>query len=281
MWMFKKSKKAELDAPAVASKESRRAWDAWKWTERALIVLGLALLLFHGAVRIDSYLQSRADLKTFQALQSLEAADAVNDAENSQASTPAPVPDSALEQDSPRVDFRLWSQHRVRAYRESLAVKSAAPLAILRIAKINLEAPVLDGTDAATLNHGVGRIAGTAKPGQPGNIGIAGHRDGFFRGLKDLATGDSIELQTLKGTDTYTVDRIQIVTPDQIGVLRPRAVPSLTLVTCYPFYIFGSAPERYIVTASLSREIQSGAENSTPSPLSISSYTRRNHEQSQ
>jgi sortase A len=280
MWMFTKSTKAEVSSPARIGGEPKRGWNVWIWTERLFIAFGLALILFYGTVRIDSYLQSRADLTRFQALQSLEVAAANGPTETSPASTSAAAPDSTFKADSPRVDFSLWSQHRVRAYRENLAAKSTVPLAVLRIPRINLEAPVLDGTDAVTLNHGVGRIAGTAKPGQPGNIGIAGHRDGFFRGLKDLATGDEIELETRKGTDTYTIDGIQIVTPDKVEVLRTRPVSSVTLVTCYPFYIFGSAPERYIVTASLSREIQSGAENSTPSPLSISSSTRRNNEQS-
>jgi sortase A len=281
MWIFEKSTKDQVNPPAAAGDASKRGWSAWIWTERLMIGFGVALLLFHGAVRIDSYLQSRVDLQRFEALKSLEVTAASDATEETIASRSVPAPDPSVETDSPHIDFSLWAQHRVRAYRENLAAKSAVPVAVLRIPKINLEAPVLDGTDAVTLNHGVGRIAGTAKPGQPGNIGIAGHRDGFFRGLKDLATGDSIELATRKGTDTYVIDRIQIVTPDQVEVLRPRAVPSVTLVTCYPFYVFGSAPERYIVTASLSREIQSGAEISTPSPLSISSSsTRRNHEQS-
>jgi len=110
------------------------------------------------------------------------------------------------------------------------------------------------GTDELTLNHGVGRIAGTAHPRDSGNIGIAGHRDGFFRGLKDVAVGDIIDLKTLTGTNTYAVDRIQIVSPRQVEVLGPTSVPSITLVTCYPFYFIGSAPQRYIVTASLSSE---------------------------
>ena len=91
------------------------------------------------------------------------------------------------------------------------------------------------------MNHAVGRILGTAWPGEEGNIGIAGHRDGFFRGLKDVVVGDTIDLKMLKGTDKYIVDQIQIVKPNQVDVLKPRSIPSLTLVTCYPFYFLGSA----------------------------------------
>jgi sortase A len=160
------------------------------------------------------------------------------------------------------VDFSLWAEQRIKAYQQDASKRSGIPLAVLRIPKLRLEVPLFDGTDELTLNHAVGRIAGTARPGETGNIGIAGHRDGFFRGLKNVVVGDAIELKTLKGTATYFVDRIQIVSPRQVEVLRPTSVPTLTLVTCYPFYFFGSAPQRYIVTASLSSEKIGGSENS-------------------
>ena len=82
-------------------------------------------------------------------------------------------------------------------------------------------------------------------------MGIAGHRDGFFRGLKDVSNGDKIELITKKGTESYIIDQIIIVKRADVSVLAPRERSSLTLVTCYPFYFIGSAPERYIVQASL------------------------------
>jgi sortase A len=114
-----------------------------------------------------------------------------------------------------------------------------------------LEVPVFEGTDDFTLNLGAGRIIGTAKPGSSGNIGIAAHRDGFFRGLKDIQEGDEIDLVTAGRRAAYLVDSIRIVTPDDVSVLHARERPSLTLVTCYPFYFVGSAPNRYIVQASL------------------------------
>lgn len=124
------------------------------------------------------------------------------------------------------------------------------PMAILRIPKLHLEVPVLNGTDAITLNRGVGRIAGTGRPGQKGNIGIAGHRDGFFSGLKDISKGDRIELQSANGTDIYVVDRILVTDPDDMSVLNDGDKPMLTLVTCYPFHYVGPAPRRFIVGAS-------------------------------
>jgi len=110
---------------------------------------------------------------------------------------------------------------------------------------------VLPGTDDGTLDRAVGHIEGTAKPGTDGNAGIAGHRDGFFRGLKDISPGDVIELDTLQGNDSYRVERVWVVDPEDVSVLDPTSTRALTLVTCYPFYYVGSAPRRFIVRAVL------------------------------
>jgi sortase A len=148
-------------------------------------------------------------------------------------------------------DFSLWSEKRVREYRKSLLAEKSVPMAVLRIEKLKIRVPVFEGTDELALNRGVGWIAGTARPGEAGNIGIAGHRDGFFRALKDISFGDTIELSTLDGTAVYAVDEFEIVSPERVDVLRPRNVPSLTLVTCYPFYFIGDAPQRFILYAVL------------------------------
>jgi len=124
-------------------------------------------------------------------------------------------------------------------------------LGILRIPKINLVVPIFNNTNDLTLNRGLGRILGTAKIGAPGNLGIAGHRDGFFRGLQYIAPGDVLELAWPRQSDWYAVSQIRIVTPEDISVLNPTSVPTLTLVTCFPFYFVGHAPKRYIVTAVL------------------------------
>lgn len=148
----------------------------------------------------------------------------------------------------------FWSVQRMKAYEATLG-RRAEPLALLRIPALNLEVPVSQGTDELTLNSGVGIIKNTSLPGQGGNIGIAGHRDGFFRGLKDIKTGDTISLVTLTDTSVYVVDRILITGPADVSVLWPRGKPSLTLVTCYPFYFVGPAPNRYVVEASLKEQI--------------------------
>jgi sortase A len=133
---------------------------------------------------------------------------------------------------------------------------------VLEIDKVKIRVPVFEGTDDLTLNRGVGRIAGTAVPGVAGNIGIAGHRDGFFRGLKDIAVGDHIDLVMTTERTSYVVDQIEIVSPEDVAVLQPRATSSLTLVTCYPFYFVGDAPQRFIVHASIvSHEPTAGSRN--------------------
>jgi sortase A len=148
------------------------------------------------------------------------------------------------------VDLKLWSDSRIKDYLESLESPTDAPQAVLRVPKLHLEVPVYEGSDELTLNRGLGRIIGTARLGEPGNTGIAGHRDGFFRGLKDIGPGDTLELLLPHRTDRYVVTNILITNPDDVSVLQPSSVASLTLVTCYPFYFVGSAPRRYIVQAS-------------------------------
>jgi sortase A len=146
-------------------------------------------------------------------------------------------------------DQSLWSVKRIHAWQDTLRQQAPAPLAVLRISKIGLEVPVLEGTDDWTLNRAVGHIGSTAAPGAAGNSGIAGHRDGFFRGLKDIAVGDAVELETATSVDLYRVERTWIVKPEDVWVLEPTRSRALTLVTCYPFYFIGSAPQRFIVRA--------------------------------
>lgn len=120
----------------------------------------------------------------------------------------------------------------------------------LEIPRLGLSVMVREGADGGTLRKAVGHIPGTALPGAIGNVGLAGHRDTFFRPLRDIKTGDAIDLQTERGTYKYVVESTKIVTPRDIGVLRASGGETLTLVTCYPFYYVGSAPKRFIVRAA-------------------------------
>ena len=114
---------------------------------------------------------------------------------------------------------------------------------------MKLVVPVFEGISDLNLNRGAGRIEGTARFGEAGNVGIAAHRDGFFRVLKDVRVGDTLLLERLAATDTYRIVSITIVDPSEVSVLAPTATQSVTLVTCYPFYYVGSAPRRFIVRA--------------------------------
>jgi sortase A len=147
------------------------------------------------------------------------------------------------------VDQSLWDRGRIRAYARALMRPAPPPLALLRIPRLGLEVPVLDGTDEWTLDRAVGHIEGTSRPGQVGNVGIAGHRDSFFRVLKDIAEGDVVELALQDGVRRFRVERLSIVKPGDAHVLAPTRTARLTLVTCYPFYFVGSAPRRFIVQA--------------------------------
>jgi sortase A len=174
------------------------------------------------------------------------------------------------------VDVSLWSEKRIKEYETILAEQFDAPVGILRVEKIRLEVPVFDGTDERVLNRGVGRIIGTARIGEAGNTGIAGHRDGFFRGLKDVVVGDTMELQTAAARQTYVIDSIKTVTPNDVSVLKNDSTPALTLVTCFPFYFIGSAPQRYIVHASLKGETSLNNEPQKASLQATASRTKEN-----
>jgi len=146
-------------------------------------------------------------------------------------------------------DQSLWSPERMRAWRDTFSRPAPQALAVLGIPRIGLEVPILEGTDDWTLNRAIGHIEDTAAPGADGNSGIAGHRDGFFRGLKDVREGDEIALETRRGREAYQIERIWIVDPTDVSVLDPTPSRAITLVTCYPFYFIGSAPQRFIVRA--------------------------------
>jgi len=126
----------------------------------------------------------------------------------------------------------------------------------LEIPRVGVSAMVREGDDTATLRHAVGHIPDTELPGAAGNAGLAGHRDSFFRGLKNIRAGDEVKVTTPTGVLRYTVQRTTIVDPDDVSVLSPTSRPTLTLVTCYPFYYIGAAPRRFIVQAELTQDRQ-------------------------
>lgn len=148
-------------------------------------------------------------------------------------------------------DTSTWAPKRLAEYRGSLGL-NMTPGAVLRVPKLGLEVPVYEGTSDAILNRGAGRISATATiDSTTGNVGIAAHRDGFFRPLKDIEVGDAVLLDTAAATRRYRVTRLAVVDPSNVGVLDPTPVSTITLVTCYPFYHVGAAPKRFIAIAQL------------------------------
>lgn len=151
----------------------------------------------------------------------------------------------------PVPDKSLWNAKRINDYQESLMVNAAPPIGVMKIDDLNIEIPIYNGTEELNLNRGVGRIKGMARMNdESGNLGIAGHRDGIFRPLKDIQVGDDIIVETPLRTETYLVSSITIVPKDDISVLAPTDERTMTIVTCYPFYHVGNAPKRYIVKAT-------------------------------
>jgi len=146
-------------------------------------------------------------------------------------------------------DQSMWAEKTIAKYAKAKDTPGA-PLAMLKIERLNVEAPIYVGTDRLTLDRGVGLVKGTAYPDEVGNIGLSGHRDSFFRPLKDIKLGDKIEMRTLEGVQDFEVTNISIVDALDVSVLDSTDTTVLTLITCHPFYYVGFAPDRYIVRAT-------------------------------
>lgn len=146
---------------------------------------------------------------------------------------------------------------RLRAASLAIAHRRGDPLGQIEISRIRLSAMILEGTDGLTLQRAVGHIPETALPGETGNVALAGHRDTFFRSLRQLRWGDVISLKTLDGDFQYRVESIAVVAPNDVQVLHASGGRTLTLITCFPFEFVGSAPNRFVVQA---REVGSQPE---------------------
>jgi sortase A len=206
--------------------------------ESGFLTTGLILLAIFFLARGWGDYQSQSDIRAFEQAMANE-------------SVPAKLMADGESEQSLEPDYSLWSDKRINDYHASSMQRNDAPLAILSISKLDLKVPVYNGTDEINLNRGAGRIKGTAKIGSPGNLGIAAHRDGFFRVLKDIKLGDSIDMLTHQGKTEFVVSSITIVDPTDVSVLAPTEDSTITLVTCYPFYFVGHAPKRYIVKGKL------------------------------
>jgi sortase A len=195
-----------------------------KFLERLCLITGLALITLGVTVRVGGMAQRHAAVAEFERLQN---------------TTVSPV------------DQLNWSPQRIADYQEALQQDAGDTL---RIPSRNIEVPVFNSTDEWALNRGSGHVTGTSLPGERGNIAIAAHRDGFFRSLENIEIGDEVELTTLEGHQTFRVSQLDIVDPLDVSVLEPTDDTMVTLITCYPFYYVGAAPDRFIVRAALTNK---------------------------
>jgi len=233
--------------------ERSRADGVLRLAQALLLLTGVALLGAFAVAQVDAMHGRARALEAFAQARSQQGSATAIAHTDLSATTPA-----ALEY-SNNPDQSLWGKTRVAAYRESLSTHRDAPLGVIRIPSIALEVPIFEGTAEITLNRGIGRIEGTAGLDSAGNLGLAGHRDGFFRGLKDVKVGDAIHVESLAGTSHYRITELLIVEPSDVYVLAPTETATLTLVTCYPFYFVGEAPQRYIVKAEAATATASNA----------------------
>lgn len=213
-----------------------------RWSGSILLFMGISALGFCSYVVLDAWLSQTEQSRQFdQALAVAQPA-----ASNGPEAHDSTAPD--LNATSPVVPEFAGIKKAPPNMSGAMGAETF-PLGRIEISAIGLSAMIQEGTEPRTLRRGVGHIIGTSLLGQPGNIGLAGHRDTFFRNLRNLHEGDEITLVTLAGTFVYRVDLISIVEPQDSHVFRDSDGDFLTLVTCYPFNFLGPAPKRFVVRA--------------------------------
>jgi sortase A len=194
----------------------------WRWLERTLLTIGVILLGYYAYVSTEARLYQAFEQRELDAIL-------------------AGAPPPRLE------------PGRVAPVARRLPPASGSAIGRIEIPRLGVSTMIRAGSDARTLRLAVGHIPGTALPGETGNIGLAGHRDTFFRRLRDIRADDEIRIVTPEGTFAFRVQRTNIVEPRDTWVLNPTPSPTVTLVTCYPFTYVGSAPQRFIVHATEAR----------------------------
>ena len=200
-----------------------------RWTRHFFLIVGILALGYVAYVLLDTQL--------FQAYENWRFEKAIKEAKQSKSSEAAALPPAVADPVSVRLE-------RLRA-----AGPEGSPLGRIEIRTLGVEVMILEGVKPRTLRRAVGHIPGTALPGQAGNVALAGHRDTFFRALRDIPQDAEITLTTLHGTYRYRVDSTTVVEPQAVEVLADSPDAMLTLVTCYPFDFIGHAPKRFIVRA--------------------------------
>ena len=193
---------------------ARRSHPFLRWSRDVFLVVGILLLGYCGYVLLDTKIYQAYQTRRFE--------------QQMKEMRPVPSGDGSL-------------------HKMAFHPATAGALGQIEIARIGVSAMIMEGINNRTLRRAVGHIPGTPLPGQQGNIGIAGHRDTFFRALRNVRTDDEITLTTVDDTYHYRVEFARVVEPSDTQVLDDSSGDTLTLVTCYPFYFVGPAPKRFIV----------------------------------
>lgn len=204
-----------------------------RWVEAVLLSVGfLCLLWVGGTLGYASLTQRYENYQLDQAIRGRPVTwiGFLRSIRWTRSETASPVPEEQVRRDRPPIEL-------------------GGLIGRVEVPRLQLSATVREGVEEKTLRRAVGHVPNTALPGEPGNFGIAAHRDTYFRGLRDVRKGDLIRVVTPERTFEYEVDSMKIVLPENVEVLDPTSEPVVTLVTCYPFNYVGSAPKRFIVRA--------------------------------
>jgi sortase A len=225
--------------------------------ERILLVVAIVALGWYATARASTMLYQAAQHRQLEELR-LERADV----RLPTAAAPLPPPDVPVEpHDTPVASSAALLPSPVAARPSPDASRpspdarrprvAAGLIGRIDIPRLGVSAIVREGIDARTLKRAVGHVPETALPGYAGNVALAGHRDSFFRPLKDVRKGDVIHVRTPDADFTYIVRETRVTGPAEMSVLEPTKEPTLTLITCFPFHFVGDAPDRFIVRAQL------------------------------
>jgi sortase A len=240
--MSRRPTRSQVFAHAI----SRQVYFVLHWSSRFLLVVGAASLGVIGLI----YSQARF----YQAIlkSQYERASGQSNRSNILQGSAHPLLTQALKYNSENPYIANAGEPVLSALHLTASRFQSATIRKIEIPSIGLEAMVLEGEDEATLRLAVGHISGTAVPGSSGNVGLAGHRDTFFRPLEHVRLGDIILVSTDASAFQYRAASILVVHPEDVQVLDDTQRPTLTLVTCYPFHYIGAAPKRFIVHAEMS-----------------------------
>ena len=201
-----------------------RAQQSLRWSRYAFLIVGILALGYCAFVLLDTELYQAYETWRFEkARQNVK--------------------------QSPQPAVVVADADRARLENRRVAGPEGSAVGRIEVSALGLAAMILEGVDPRTLRRAVGHIPGTALPGEQGNVAIAGHRDTFFRSLRDIQKDTEITLTTLNGSYRYRVESTRVVEPEAIEVLADSGDAILTLVTCYPFDFIGPAPKRFIVRA--------------------------------